>query len=308
MAVTIDQVTALQFSATLLTLSQQKESKFASRVRQERVSSAEHAYFDTIDAYDAPSQKADRHGDTPLSEATFARRKVTPWTWEAGTLLDKYDMDRMLADPQGPVVQAHAMSLGRKKDDLIIAAMVGDATIGKNGGSTMPFEDESVSISGDAAGIKTVLGTAAVIGTIADIDLAKILMMTEIFNEQDVDPSIPKHWAVSPKDIADMLAIEQIGSADYNTVKAIQQGGVDTYAGFGFFWTNRLLQDSTGVAYRTLAWAQDGVILATIGDINTAITPRPDKRNYTQVYSNMDLGAVRMEGAKVHECLTKIAV
>ena len=186
MAVTIDQVTALQFSATLLTLSQQKESKFASRVRQERVSSAEHAYFDTIDAYDAPSQKADRHGDTPLSEATFARRKVTPFTWEAGTLLDKYDMDRMLADPQGPVVQAHSMSLGRKKDDLVIAAMVGDATIGKNGGSTIAFEDESIGISGDAAGVKTVLGTAAVIGTIADIDLTKIPVTT-------VSTKLPKH-------------------------------------------------------------------------------------------------------------------
>ena len=306
MAVTIDQVTALQFSATLQTLSQQKESKFAMRVRQERVSNAEHAYFDTIDAYDDPAQKADRHGDTPLSEATFARRKVTPWLWEAGTLLDKYDMDRMLADPQGPVVQAHAMSLGRKKDDLIYAAALGSATIGKNGGDTVTYIAEASSINGD--GTVCALGTLATVETVADMTLAKILTMTQIFNESDVDPSIPKHWAVSPKCIADMLDIEEIGSADYNTVKALQQGKMDTYAGFSFFWTNRLDKDAaTSTAWRTIAWAQDGIILATIGDINTAITQRPDKRNYTQIYSNMDLGAVRMEGAKVHECGTKIA-
>ena len=40
--------------------------------------------------------------------------------------------------------------------------------------------------------------------------LEKMLTMMRLFNEDDVDPDIPKHWAIPPKDIEDMLNIEFI--------------------------------------------------------------------------------------------------
>ena len=131
--------------------------------------------------------------------------------------------------------------------------------------------------------------------------------MMQLFNEKDVDPDLPKHWAVTPTDIAFMLALQQIGSADYNTVKALAAGKVETFAGFSFFWTNRLLKDAaTGTGWRTIAFTTQGIILAYIGDLSTEIDKRPDKKNEKQIYSKMDLGAVRMEGAMIHECITKV--
>lgn len=305
MPVTIDQVTSQKFSSVLLVLSQQLGSKFATRVRNESVASAELAYFDTLAEDDDTAQKTGRHDGTPISEAEFGRRRVIPYPWTNKKVLDKEDLDRMLPDPRSPVAMNQVRSLGRKKDDLIIAAALGTASIGKAGGSTIDFEDDSLSINGD--GTITTLGTLA-IHNATDIGLTKMLTMMRLFNDEDVDPAIRKMWVVTPKDLEDMLNITEIGSADYNTVKALVQGKVDTFAGFDFFWSTRLPSDpATGNSKRSFAWAQDGIILASIGDISTRME-EAERLDFAWVlFSKMDLGAVRMEGAKVHECLNQIA-
>ncbi len=306
MAVTIDQVTSQKFASVLYLLSQQQGSKFASRVRNETVNSAELAYFDTLAEDDDTAQKTGRHQGTPISEAEFGRRRVVPHPWTNKKVLDKEDLDRMLPDPRSPVAMNQVRSLGRQKDDLIIEAALGTASIGKAGGSSITFKDEARSINGD--GTVTTLGTLAAVTTIADMSLAKMLTMMKLFNEKDVDPDIRKHWAVTPKDIEDMLNITELGSIDFNTVKALQQGKMETFAGFDFFWCNRLTTDAvTDTANRTFAWAQDGLILASIGDISTRIE-EAERLDFAWVlFSKMDLGAVRMEGVKVHECLNQIA-
>ncbi|KKK83961.1 hypothetical protein LCGC14_2788130, partial [marine sediment metagenome] len=257
MPVTIDQVTAQKFASVLLILSQQMGSKFATRVRNENVASAELAYFDTLAEDDDTAQKTGRHEGTPLSEAIFGRRRVVPRPWTNKKALDKEDLDRMLPDPRNPVAMNQVRSLGRQKDDLLIEAALGSASIGKAGGSSIAFKDDSRSINGD--GTVTTLGTLASVQSVADISLAKLLTMMKIFNEEDVDPDIRKYWAVTPKDIEDLLNLTEVGSIDFNTVKALQQGKMETFAGFDFFWINRLTTDAvTGTANRTIAWAQDG--------------------------------------------------
>jgi len=302
MPVTIDQVTAQQFSKSILLLSQEK-GKFADKVRLESVSGAELAYFDTLAMDEDTAQKTGRHQGTPLSEPNFGRRKVTPTPWTNNKGVDREDLDRMIPDPVNMVAQNQALSLARKKDDLIIAAALGTALIGKTGATSATLASESIGMNSD--GSVTILGTAPTYSSsTTNITLKKILTMTELFNEADVDPDIAKYWVVAPNNIAYMLSLTVVSSADYNTVKCISQGKVDTYSGFNWFWSNRLLNlVSTNDHWRTFAWAQDGIILATIGDISTRIDERKDLDYMWQIFSKMDLGAVRMEGAKVHECL-----
>ena len=306
MPVTIDQVTAQKFASVLYLLSQQQGSKFASKVRNESVESAELAYFDTLAEDDDTAQKTGRHQGTPISEAEFGRRRVVPYPWTNKKVLDKEDLDRMLPDPRNPVAMNQVKSLGRQKDDLIIEAALGSASIGKAGGSSIAFKDEARSINGD--GTVTTLGTLASVQSVADFGLDKILTMMRLFNEEDVDPDIQKIWAISPKAVEDILNIEEIGSVDFNTVRALQQGAFTFYGGFNFFWSNRLTKDAVGsTAFRSFAWAQDGIILASIGDISTRIE-EAERLDFAWVlFSKMDLGAVRMEGVKVHECLNQIA-
>lgn len=294
-----------QFSSTVTLLSQQKNSRFEGKVRRESVMSAEEAYFNTFAEEDLPTQDTDRHGETPYDEYEATRRKVVPVTFEKGTRLSEKDVARMTVDPQDAVVRSHAMAFGRKKDDIIYAAAIGTAYKGKDGTTAVTFANDSLSINGD--GTVTTLGTAAVNNTEVPMTISKMLTMLTIFNEEDVDPEISKYWAVSPNDIKHMLNMTEIGSIEYNTVKALQGGKVEEYMGFNFFWTNRLEKDSAdGTSNRTLAWAEDGLVLAYIGDLKTRIDILPTMKYDTGIYSIMDLGAVRMEGEKVHECLNLV--
>jgi hypothetical protein len=294
-----------QYSALVYMLSQQKGSKFRGLVRNETVNSARNAYFERLGLATA-QEITTRHGDTPLNEIPHSRRRLTPADYNTATLLDHQDQLKMLIDPKSPYANAQAMELGRIQDDIIIAAALGDVATGQSGGTTIAFKDDSRSMNGD--GTITDLGTLAAVTTITDITLAKILAMMNLFNEEDVDVDIPKNWAVTPREIQVMLDITEIGSADFNTVKALAAGKVDTFSGFNFFWTNRLpSDDATGTGSRTIAWAQDGLILGTAQNITSKISERDDKNYSIQVYAEQSMGAIRLEGAKVHEALMKQA-
>ena len=302
---TIADIMAKQYGSMLYLLAEQKGSKLQNKVRREPITSAEEAYFDTIGSATAV-KKTVRHGATNLVEADFGRRKVAPDDYEIANPVDNEDKLKMIIDPTSAFALRQASAMGRAKDDAIIAAATGTALIGKTGATSKTFQADSVSINGD--GTVTTLGTLAAVTTIVDMTLAKILTMMKIFNEGDVDPDIPKHWIVTPKDIEDMLDITELTSADYVTMKNLQRGAVDTFAGFSFEWSNRLGVDAaSSTGNRTLAWAEDGIILGVAKDLQTRIDERPDISYTIQVYSSMSMGAVRMEGVKVHECLNKIA-
>ncbi len=301
---TIPVARTLQYSEMIQSLSQQKKSKFASRVRNETVTNAKAKSFDRLGEAEGQTITT-RHGATPLNEQPHSRRWVTMTDTDTGTLLDQEDTWKILIEPGNKYAQHQAMFLGRETDDKIIAAALGSASAGESGSTSVTFADDSISIN--SAGTATSLGTAAAAGTDANITLAKMLLMMQIFNQEDVDPDIRKFWAVRPSTTADMLALTEVKSADYNVVKALVEGGIERYMGFNWFWSNRITKESTEVNYRSIAWAEDGIILASAKNISTKVSERNDLRHATQIYSRMSNNAVRFEGAKVHECLNKIA-
>ena len=294
-----------QYSALVYMLSQQKGSKLRGFVRNETVNNARNAYFERLGEADA-QEITTRHGDTPLNEIPHSRRRLTPADYNTATLLDNADQLKMLIDPKSPYANAQAMTLGRQIDDIIINSVYAAVATGQSGGTSVAFEDDSRSMNGD--GTITALGTLASSGTETDITLAKMLAMMNLFNEEDVDVDIPKYWCVSPREIQIMLDITEVGSADYNTVKTLTQGKVDSFMGFNWVWSNRLPLDAASSATtRTFAWAEDGLILGTAENITSRITERDDKNYSIQVYSEMSAGAIRLEGDKVHEALMDLA-
>ena len=294
-----------QYSALVYMLAQQRGSKLKMCVRNETVNNARNAYYERLGTADT-QEITSRHGDTPLNEIPHSRRRLTPVDYNTATLLDNQDQLKMLIDPKSPYAVAQSMSLGRQIDDTIIAAVYADVATGQSGGTAVAFEDDSRSMNGD--GTITTLGTLASSGTETVITLAKILAMMNLFNEEDVDPDIAKYWCVSPYEIQTMLDIEELTSADYVTVKALLQGKIESFMGFKWIWSNRLpLDTASSATTRTFAWAEDGLILGTAESITSRITERDDKNYSIQVYSEMSCGAIRLEGAKVHEALMDIA-
>ena len=116
----------------------------------------------------------------------------------------------------------------------------------------------------------------------------------------DIDPDEERYLICTSKQISDMLAITQVTSTDYNSVKALVAGQVDTFMGFKFIRTERLGTDGSGDR-QVLAFAKSGIGLAVGSDVSTRISERADKNYATQVFLSMTIGATRVEDEKVVE-------
>ena len=271
-----------QYSANVQMLSQQMGSRLRDAVNIENVV-GKNAFIDQIGKATA-QLRTSRHGDTPQLDTPHARRRVSLASYEYADLIDDQDKVRMLIDPTSQYASAAAAAMGRAMDDVIIAAALGTASTGETG-----------------SGSATLDSTANMVGSSSSNDgltIAKLLEAKRKMDLNDVDPSIPRYIAVGPKQIEDLLGTTQVTSSDFNTVKALAQGDINTFLGFEFIMTNRLDVDTNDIR-SCFAWAEDGITLGIGKDVSARIDERADKGYATQVYYCMDIGAVRMEESKV---------
>jgi len=271
-----------QYSANVQMLSQQMGPRLQDAVRLETVV-AKNAFIDQIGRVTA-QLRSSRHADTPQIDTPHQRRRLSIASYEFADLIDDQDKVRMLIDPTSSYAQAAAAAMGRAMDDVVITAALGTASTGETG-----------------SGSATLDATNNMVGSASSNDGLTIAKLTEAKRKMDlndVDPSIPRYIAVGPKQIEDLLGTTQVTSSDFNTIKALVQGDVDTFMGFQFIMTNRLSIDSNDIR-SCFAWAEDGITLGVGKDVQARIDERNDKGYATQVYYCMDIGAVRMEEAKV---------
>ena len=265
-----------QYSANIQMLSQQMGSLLRDKVRVESVV-GKNAFFDQVGKVTA-QLKTSRHSDTPQIDTPHSRRRVSLGDYEFADLIDQQDKVRLLIDPTSSYAQAAAYAMGRAMDDVIITAALGTAYTGETGTGT-----ESVQ-------------TGVVKGT-TGLTVAKLISAKDLLDKADVDPSIPRHVMCGPEQLGNLLGDSEVTSSDFNTVKALVQGELDTYLGFKFTVTNRL--PKTGNDRTCIAYAEDGLLLGIGKDISARIDERADKSYATQVYYCQSIGATRMESAKV---------
>ena len=268
-----------QYSSNIQMLSQQKGSLLRDKVRLESVV-GKNAFFDQVGSVTA-TVRSSRHSDTPQADTPHSRRRVTLVDYEFADLIDDLDKVRMLADPTSSYAQAAAYAMGRAMDDNIIAAATGTAYTGVAGGT---------STSLPAGQIISEAGTGRM--TIAKLRTAK-----EILDLADVDPSLPRFIVVGPKQITDLLGTTEVTSSDYNVVKALASGDINSFLGFNFVVSNRLAVASS--IRDCFAFVNDGIALAVGKDVTARIDERADKGYATQVYYSAAFGATRMEEEKV---------
>lgn len=269
-----------QFQGNIEMLVQQKGSRLSDTVRIKAGIVGEDVFVDQISAT-AAIKRTTRHADTPLIDTEYSRRRITMYDYEWADLIDKEDKLKMLADPTSEYAQNGAYALGRAIDDAIIAAADGTAYTGKDGSTSTAMLTSHIIAHGCAG-----------------LTLAKLLSAKQILDAAEVDPDEPRYCIVTAKQVTDLLNTTEVKNADYNTVRALAEGKLDSFLGFKFIRTERLLEDATPDR-KVLCYTQSGICLALGKDINASIDKRVDKSNATQVYLSMSIGASRMEEAKV---------
>jgi hypothetical protein len=273
-----------QFSGNVQMLVQQKGSRLRDKVRMESVT-GELAYFDQIGATSAVERTA-RHDDTPIVETPHSRRQVILRDFRWGDLIDRPDMVRTLIDPTSNYSMNAANAMGRSIDDIIIAAANGTAKTGKAGATSVALP----------SGQKVAIGSGA-------LSIAKLLEAKEILDANENDPDEERYIALPAKEVTSLLNTTEVKSADYNTVKALVAGQIDTFVGFKFIRSQRLGLNGSGQR-ACLAWRKSGILLAMGMEPTAKISERADKNYSTQVFYSMTLGATRMEEEAVVEIAT----
>ena len=288
-----------QFKANILMLSQQKQAKLRMCCRPEPITGGT-MYVERLGPKDAQLRGA-RHGETPVSDADHSRRKLSMADYIVpADLIDKPDKLKMLIDPQGAYTQNQVASLNRAIDDVIIAALWGPAYGGHAGATTINYYDVGECRLVEADGAIETAGSDFDGSTETPLTIAKLLTCKQLLDDAEIDEERQRYFLCNPYNLNQLLNTTEVKSADYNTVKALAQGNVDTFMGFKFLKSTRLPRFATDTGeIRCFAFAQDAIVLAVAEEPSVSVSIRNDLCDSVQVFSTLSIGATRVEGPAV---------
>jgi len=292
-----------QYGANIYNLVQQKGSRMRPLVRVES-QKGDSQFYERMGAVTAVLRTS-RHSDTPQIDTPHSRRRVTLADYEWADLIDNADKIRMLIDPASMYVQSAIWALGRSMDDVVIAAATGSAYSGVDGATAV--------VSPLTQMIHSVASSA-----LSTLNVQALRLAKKMLDAAEADPSIPRYFVCKAGGLSALLGQTEVTSSDYNSVKALVSGEIDTFLGFKFIRSERLLTsvdttrkfDLTTGAYASggtsitssvvnLAFCKDGLVLAVAQDVISRISERADKSYSMQAYACMGIGATRMEEEKV---------
>lgn len=276
---------------------QQKQSRLRSTVMV-GTQNSEFDFWDRIGIVEA-NEVDDRNGDTPLNKTPHDRRRIQMKDYDWADLIDKKDKLRMLADPTSSYVINARNAINRKMDRVIIDAATATAYTGKTGATEVAFP------AAQQIAVDYVFSGAAANSNLTLDKLRRVVFLmrsNEVVDDEGENESPASITGViTASQLDSLLRTTEVIDADYNTVKALAMGKVDTFMGIRFVQTQLLKK--TGNNRSCLFYVQKGIRLSVGSEIETDVGPRRDKRNSVQVYACATFGATRMWEEAVVEVL-----
>lgn len=305
MSYTVQQHHVLQFTRNVEQLLQQTGYKLPGLVQRGTYTGKAGAVVDQIGTVGVVRDRA-RHTDTPHLSIPGDRRWVFPHSLTSSTLIDNIDVARMLIDLKSAYTQAIANALGRAADDEIGSAYFGASSTGEQGLTTVTWpstQNVGVNVGGANSGMNVPkLRTAKRLLMAAGVDLAREKI----------------YCAISSVEHDNLLGELQVTNMDYNDKPVLVDGRVTSFMGFNFVHVEWQATQTDGVtasyplSLATVApgglasttryipvWAETGMHFGQWGGLETRVDPRPDKNYNTQVWAEMNCGAVRTQEKKI---------
>lgn len=272
------------YSANVMQLAQQKYSKLINTVYVRQDVKGKTFFQDQIGAWNMEI-KGSRNTQTPNNDPTLARRMAIMVDYHDNRMLDRGDELRSLSDPRSAYTIAAAQALGRKIDEVIIAAALGSANSGETGATL-------------------VTNGNIILATAASMTLQRITAVKAVMDNADVENE-DRFFVVTPAALDNLLNTTAATSADYNSVKALVRGEISTWMGFNWIMSTRLSAVSASPAAGTagsligIAYQKFGLAAALAQQPLVKTDQRPDLSYSWQVYYELNIGAVRLEESRV---------
>ena len=143
---------------------------------------------------------------TPLN-VSFSNVTATLQDWNAAEYSDIFNQQKVNFDERQELVQVVANAIGRRRDQIILDSLAASST------ANVVTEDEG--------------------GTDTGLNVAKLRAAKKLLDKNNV-PMDNRHIIIHANSLASILGETAVTSADFNTVRALVSGELNTFLGFTF--------------------------------------------------------------------------
>jgi hypothetical protein len=267
MANTIDTAFIRQFETEVHLAYQRMGSKLRNTVRTVSNVNGSTVRFQKIGTGSASTKS--RNGMVTPMELTHTTVDVTLSDYYAAEYIDKLDELKTNIDERQAVAQSAAAALGRKTDELLIAAMDAGAN------ATTIADTSGALVKGD------------------------LLSLFETMGAADVPEDGGRYLAMNPKGYADLFAINEFASSDFVGDQNLPYAGgmsMKEFLGFKIFSTSAV------TAGKNIAYHTSSVGLGIGADVTTELNYVAEKVSHLAT-SMMSMGAVVIDDNGIYEVL-----
>jgi hypothetical protein len=127
--------------------------------------------------------------------------------WNAAEYSDIFNQTKVNFDERQELAQVLANAIGRRQDQLILDALAASST--------------ALTVSNDIGGADT------------NMNMAKLREAKKLLDKSNVPPE-GRNIIIHANGLASLLSETSVTSSDFNTVKALVSGELNTYLGFQF--------------------------------------------------------------------------
>src|SRR5260221_432169 len=308
MSFTVTDVFVQDFSGVVRELAQQRTSRLSATVLTDNIT-GESAYLEQL-APTSARKVMQRHGDSPVMNSQHLRRRIAPYDYQWGDLVDKLDKVRMLIDPTSAYTRNAGFAMNRAKDDEIIGSCWATAFTGHSGSTSVTW------LNGNAEGVVTMPpGTQIPVNDWtygngsgnAGLTISKLIYAMVVLDQAEGDDEDEERYVlIGGKQKGNLLATTEATLMEFGVAKEdlapLREGKIARILGFNVLHSERNQLNGSSQA-RIPAWRKNAMGLGIARDIETRIAERPDKSFSWYVFASMAIGASRLEEPKLAEII-----
>lgn len=212
---------------------------------------------------------------TPLN-VTYAQVTCTLSDYIAAEYSDIFNQAKINFDERQELVQVVSKSIARRQDQMIIDALTNSST--------------SLTVASSVGGANT------------NLNLDKLLSAKKQLDANNVPPT-DRFVVIHANNLASLLDETEVKSSDFNTVKALVAGQLDTYLGFKFITIGDRSEGGLPISSgdrKVYAFHKQAVGMAEGMGLTTRIDYIPEKTSYL-VASMFSAGAVAIDAEGIVE-------
>ena len=266
MSTQIDAVFTRQFQAEVHEAYQRQGSKLRPTVRSKTGIAGSSTFFPKVGK--GTAQAKTRHGSVPVMNLEHAQVECVLQDYYAGDWIDRLDELKTNLDERSVIANAGAFALGRKTDELIIAAL-------------------------DSA-TREAIGTAAGTTDTDGLTKEKVLLAFEMMGAADVPDDGNRFAIVGWKQWSQLLAIDEFSSSDFVGEDALPWKGTQAKRWLGATWMPHSGLTKAGALRYCYFYHRTAIGHGAAAEVETDITWHGDRAAHF-VNNMMSQGAVMID-------------